>query len=274
MTNPPCRLIALDMDGTLLRPDKTIHPDTARDIAAASAAGVHVVYCSGRPIAEIGPYFDQLPTMRYAVCASGAVVYDRAEDTILESRRISAECLNAMADTACKYRAMLHLLTERETIVDRRDVVRMDVFHMGAYQPLYMKFATHVDDIAEEARRQTRVGKANIYFRSQDDRGAGYEELRHLPLTFALAEAGSLEMTAPGVSKATGLQALIRRLGISIEQTAGIGDADNDRDMLAAVHISVAMGNAWEGIRRMCDFVTDDNDHNGVGKAIRRIVGI
>ena len=49
---------------------------------------------------------------------------------------------------------------------------------------------------------------------------------------------------------------------------------ENEKDMLAAVHIYVAMGNAWEGIRRMCDFVTDDNDHNGVGKAIRRIVGI
>ena len=80
-------------------------------------------------------------------------------------------------------------------------------------------------------------------------------------------------MTAPGVSKALGLQKLAEHLGISMGETAGIGDADNDRAVLQAAGLSVAMGNAEDQIKEICDMITDDNDHNGAGKAIRQIVG-
>ena len=88
---------------------------------------------------------------------------------------------------------------------------------------------------------------------------------------FAQADVTSLEMTAPGVSKAEGLRRLADLLGISMEETAAIGDADNDRRMLEAVGLPIAMGNADEAIRAICRIVTADNDHNGVGEAIRAI---
>ena len=58
-----------DMDGTLLTSDKTIAPDTVRDIRAASERGIHVVYCTGRAVPELKLYFDMVPMMRYAVCS-------------------------------------------------------------------------------------------------------------------------------------------------------------------------------------------------------------
>ena len=58
-----------------------------------------------------------------------------------------------------------------------------------------------------------------------------------------------------------------------MEETAGIGDADNDSAVLRAVGLSIAMGNAEDKIKEMCDMTTDDNDHNGVGKAIREMIG-
>ena len=57
------RIIALDMDGTLLTSDKTIVPDTVRDIRAASERGIHVVYCTGRAVPELKLYFDMVPMM-------------------------------------------------------------------------------------------------------------------------------------------------------------------------------------------------------------------
>ena len=97
--------------------------------------------------------------------------------------------------------------------------------------------------------------------------------IKHLPLTFACPEEYTLEMTYEGVSKALGLEKLAEALGISMEETVGIGDGDNDRAVLEAVGLSVAMGNADPGLRDLCTLVTDDNDHNGVGKAIRKILG-
>lgn len=81
------RIIALDMDGTLLTSDKTIAPDTVRDIRAASERGIHVVYCTGRAVPELKLYFDMVPMMRYAVCSTGALVYDRVENAALTAVR-------------------------------------------------------------------------------------------------------------------------------------------------------------------------------------------
>ena len=96
--------------------------------------------------------------------------------------------------------------------------------------------------------------------------------MKNLPLTFATVGDTVLEMTAPGVSKAFGINVLANRLGISMEEIIGIGDSDNDREMLSAVGFAVAMGNAEEEILQMSRLVTADNDHNGVGEAIRKLV--
>ena len=82
------RIIALDMDGTLLTSDKTIAPDTVRDIRAASERGIHVVYCTGRAVPELKLYFDMVPMMRYAVCSAGALVYDRVEKHCIDRRPV------------------------------------------------------------------------------------------------------------------------------------------------------------------------------------------
>ena len=144
---------------------------------------------------------------------------------------------------------------------------------MGVYQPLYLQVATQVADMQEEAKRHDSIPKINVYFRTEEERNKAYVELKHLPLTFAFAEKTSLEMNAQNVSKATGLVQLADFLGITIDQTAGIGDADNDRAVLGKVGFPIAMGNANADIKAICKFVTEDNDHNGVGAAIRHIMG-
>ena len=266
------RIIALDMDGTLLTSDKTIAPDTVRDIRAASEHGIHVVYCTGRAVPELKLYFDMVPMMRYAVCSTGALVYDRVEKHCIDRRPVKSEMAAALAETAKRYRAMPHILTDDETIVAADDVTHMKDFHAGIYQPMFERITRKVADMAEEARHLTSIGKVNIYFRSSEDCHACYEELRILPLSFAMPEETTLEMTAQGVTKGSGLKALADYLHIPMEQTVGIGDSDNDRAMLHDAGLSVAMGNAQADIKAQCDLITEDNDHNGVGEAIRRIL--
>lgn len=264
------KLIALDMDGTLLKSDKTLDPDTIRDIEDAAAEGIAVVYCSGRGVMELTPYVAQLPCMRYAVCMSGALVYDLKAQRSIFSQTVRGEYVREIVKVAARYDAMAHFLTEKESIVRKDQVMHMADYHMGIYQSMFWKLTKRVEDMKEEAQRHDVVPKVNVYFRSARDRKEAYEALKHLPLAFAFAEGASLEMNAQGVTKASGLQALAAHLGIQMEDTVGIGDADNDRAMLQAVGLSVAMGNASQDIRMLCDAVTADNDHNGVGKAVRK----
>ena len=270
--NGPIILIAVDMDGTLLRTDKTVDPRTADDIRTAIEKGLQIAYCTGRGTAEMRNAFRDLPMIRYAILTSGAVVYDCAEDKFIYQNGIVHPYIEQIVDIADRYSAMPHFLTDRESIIAEKDVSHMADFHMGIYQPMFQKIARRVKNMAAEGMRHKAIAKINIYFRSVEDRNENYEVLKHLPLQVTLSENTTLEMTAPETNKGTGLERLADYLRIPISQTAAIGDNYNDIDMLKAAGFSVAMGNAAAGIRELCDYVTADNDHNGVGQAIRFIL--
>ena len=165
-------------------------------------------------------------------------------------------------------RCYIHCHTE--SLIQRNQAERIEEFRMGAYKEMFLSVGTFVKDMEQEVMRRASVSKINIYFRSAKDREKAYEELKDLPLTFALAEETSLEMTPKGVSKGTGLKKLAEYLKIDLYDVIAVGDADNDRSMLKTAGFSVAMGNALEDLKASVDAVTFDNDHNGVGKAIRK----
>lgn len=268
----PIKLIAVDMDGTLLRSDKTVDPETAADIQTALDHGILTAYCTGRGVAEMQDIFPLLPMIRYAVCSSGAVIYDREEDRCLYTDGIRHPLIGRIVETAARYAAMPHFLTERESVAAASDVCRMADFMRGVYQPMFERLARQVPDMAQEAERYSVIPKINIYFRTLEDREKGYAELKDLPLQLTFSEDATLEMTAPGTDKGSGLARLAAGLHIPLEQTAAIGDNYNDIEMLSAAGFSAAMGNAVPKLLATCDYVSADNDHNGVGSAIRRIL--
>lgn len=265
----PYSLIAMDMDGTLLTSDKKILPETLDDLSWAADKGAYLSYATGRALVEMKEYFEITPMIRYAICYSGAIIYDCIEKKVIYRKEVPSICFEKIIEVADKYHAMLTFLTENESIVSSADINHMDDFHMGVYQPMYLKATRQVEDMATESQKHDSITKINIYFRNQEDRRRGYEELKELPLSFALAEETSLEMNAKDVSKGAALKTLSSLLGIPIEETMAIGDADNDRDMLITAGISIAMINARRDIKKLANYITKDNDHNGVGAAIR-----
>lgn len=266
------RLIAADMDGTLLRTDKTVDPQTAADIQAAAENGIQTAYCTGRGAAEMQDTFRALPMIRYAILTSGAEIYDCAEDRFIRRSGVGHPWIEEIVKTAARYGAMTHFLNDRESVVCGADISRMADFRMGIYQPMFEQIARGVPDMAEEGLHHESIAKINIYFRSPADRQEAAEALRRLPLQVTLSENTTLEMTAPATNKGTGLERLAEYLGIPVSQTAAIGDNYNDIDMLKTAGFSVAMANAPAEIRELCDHVTADNDHNGVGQAVRLIL--
>lgn len=263
-------LIALDMDGTTLTADKRLLDETVRDINAALEQGKTVVLCTGRCVPELAPYRERLASVRYAAAVSGAVVYDLWEDKTLFSVGIERELVLRIVAVADAYGAMAHLLAEDASVLRRDQAVHSADFGMGPYQELFTTVARLVDDVAAEASRRSSVPKVNVYFRSPEDRAAAYETLKALPLTVTYAENAGLEMSPPGVTKATGLRYLAGRLGVGMERVIAVGDGDNDRPMLAAAGFAVAVGNAEGPVLDMANAVVADSDHNGVGQAIRK----
>ena len=288
------RLAALDMDGTLLRADKTLHPETEGDLAAAKASGIEPVFCTGRAPLELYEYVRELPSVRYGICISGALVYDFRDRRTIYENPVSTRWIPFLNDIADRYDAMLHFLTPDRSIIRKGMIARMADFEMGAYQPMYRRIATEVPDMVEEGKNRGDIFKVNSYFRSVPDRdqarGDVFAKLRSaqclpgseenligadtsdasLPLTVVRGEKTTLEITSAGVDKAEGLRILAQYLNIPMSETMSIGDSENDLTALQAAAVSVAMKNADEKIRALCDCVTEDNDHNGVGLALRR----
>lgn len=156
-------------------------------------------------------YFVVLPMVRYAVCYSGAIVYDCMEHKCIYRKEIEQKYIGKIVETAKRYKAMLHFLTEEESIVSSFEITHMNDFHMGIYQPMYMEVTRQVKDMEEEGKFHDSIAKINIYFRLEEERNYGYEELKKLPLTFAFSGKTALEMTAGCVTKATGLKKANRK---------------------------------------------------------------
>ena len=263
-------LVAIDLDGTLLTSDKRVLPETIKDISEASEKGIHIVYCTGRGPAEMKEYLGLLPSIRYGICLSGALVYDFQEHKEIYINSIPKDMFNEIIEANKPYDGMIHLLTGKESIVREDQINHMEDFHMGVYTPLFKKFAKTVKNIKEEANKYDSIPKINIYFHSEKERNEVYEKLKNLNLDFTFTEETSLEINAKDTTKGSGLLALASYLGIPLSQIIGIGDGNNDYSFLKIVGLPIAMGNANENIKNISKCITDDNNNNGSGKAIRK----
>ncbi len=266
------KLIALDMDGTLLTSNKSILPETIEDINAAVKVGKDVVFSTGRGLVEMKSFFEQIPQINYAIVFSGAVVYNITEKEIIYCDSIPQQVALEIIKIADAFQAMAHLLTLNESIVDKRQVQQMAEYNMKIYQSSFLKITTQVDSLAEACINYPSFPKVNIYFRRREDRMAAYEQLKLYPITFAFAEEASLEMSPLNTTKGTALLHLASHLGIDVSETIAVGDTDNDRDILLKAGLAVAMENANKDIKEMADEIVTDNDHNGTGEAIKKFL--
>ena len=266
------KLIALDMDGTLLTSNKSILPETIEDINAAVKVGKDVVFSTGRGLVEMKSFFEQIPQINYAIVFSGAVVYNITEKEIIYCDSIPQQVALEIIKIADAFQAMAHLLTLNESIVDKKQVQQMAEYNMKVYQSSFFKITTQVDSLAEACINYPSFPKVNIYFRRREDRMAAYEQLKLYPITFAFAEEASLEMSPLNTTKGTALLHLASHLGIDVSETIAVGDADNDRDILLKAGLAVAMENANKDIKEMADEIVTDNDHNGTGEAIKKFL--
>ena len=263
------KLLALDMDGTLLNSQKQITQPTADAINRLLDRGVHVVFASGRNLPEMGEPHRVLDKIRYGVLISGGLVYDFVEDKALAVHPVPFDIIIKIIDSGIEERAMIHLHTVKGSIARQRDIDHMADFHMGIYQTMFDRICEKADDMKRYAfEHEGEIIKVNLYHRSAESRQRSVERIRHLPIEPVFAEGTSLEATPRGISKASGLIELCRVLGISIEETVAIGDAPNDREMLQTAGLGIAMGNAEDEIKALAGFVTLDNDHDGIAHAI------
>jgi hypothetical protein len=264
------RLVASDVDGTLLDPEGRVTPRAAAVIGRTVASGVGFVLVTGRPPRWIPPVVAQLGVVRLAVCANGAVLYDAVDDRVVWARELAVDALGAIADAAVRALPQARIAVER---------VANGAFDDAAVQfvaePDY-QHAWPVDDSSIVARPELLTRPAvKMLVRVA---GMPSEEIADV-LGPALGDAadvtfshssGLVEVAPPGVTKATGLAEVARRAGLGPADVVAFGDMPNDLEMLRWAGHGVAMGNAHPALREIADEVTAGNAEDGVALVLER----
>ena len=270
----PYRLLALDLDGTLLDPKGEVSPATARAVAAARAAGIQVVLASGRAPRHITDIHRRLDLATPIVAHDGAVVYDRLRRRVVHHEPLDLDVARRLAALLKEHDQTINLHVESQTDEeDRRSVEAMDerllesILLRNAESPHSVGAVQQL--LADEA---TRISK--LWFYAPPDTMAAIKrrllaEFRDQVSTLAFDDV-TLSVLSTGASKAAGVAWVAERLGVARAEVAAIGDELNDVPMLGWAGLGIAMGNAKPCAREVAKVVTAANGEDGVARAIER----
>lgn len=258
-------LIATDIDGTLLDPADRVTARTAAVLARLVPCGVGLVLVTGRPPRWIPPVVAQVGVAGLTVCANGAVIYDAAADRVVSAHTLDAATLVDIAAAVSDVLPGAGLAVERIGIAgehfmaepgyrhawvgsDHTLQARAELFDMPAVKMLVRDPALASDVMV--AALAPVIGSA-------------------ADLTFS-HPGGLVEISAPGVTKATGLAEVAASVGVAAADVVAFGDMPNDLEMLRWAGLGVAMGNAHPLLREVADEVTATNAEDGLALVLER----
>jgi Cof subfamily protein (haloacid dehalogenase superfamily) len=267
-------LVASDVDGTLLDPVERITDRTARVIARVLAADVPFALVTGRPPRWIPRVAEAAGLSGYAVCANGAVVYDIGADEVLTVREISPLQLNDVVNAVSAALPEVRIAAERTTL--GRHQPEPFAIESGFRNPWGNPDGeTDEPDLAPRAevlgRPATKLLLRHRGFTSQQMATVVETVLADMDLELTYSSnSGLIEISAAGVTKASGLAWVCDLLDVPADKVVAFGDMPNDVPMLEWVGHGVAMANAHDDLLAVADEVTAPNWEDGVAQVLER----
>ena len=263
-------LVASDADGTLLDPTERVSARTRNAVHRVIAAGVPFVLVTGRPPRWIPPIVEQLDFAGLAVCANGAVLYDAATDRVRHAMTLDPMQLRAAADAVDMALPGAKLAVELPA-----GRARVNGFDQFLAEPDYTHPWPGAD--SETAPRHVLLARPAIKMLVRlphlhsDAMAVAVREIlgAELDVTFSTGH-GLIELSAPGVTKGTGLARVAAELGVPPADVVAFGDMPNDLPMLRWAGWGVAMANAHPSLLETADEITAPNSEDGLALVLER----
>jgi len=272
----PCRLIAFDLDGTVLDNRKRLSDGTLAALRAAGEAGVQLVPATGRIPAALPEPLRGLPGLRWAILINGALLYDCAGEKIVEREELPPGDALRVIDFLDARGVLYDCYQDNWGYIDRRFYEHAsDYIDDPGVLDLLARLRTPVPSLrAFLAERGEPVQKLQLHTKDAALRLRLSVELRaafpELSVTSSIPT--NLEINAGKANKGDALLRLCARLGVAPEETAALGDGTNDLSLLRAAGLGIAMENADPALKAAADLVTASNEHDGAALAIRAIL--
>lgn len=238
------RLLALDLDDTLLTKNKRISEENKKWIQRAEEAGVVVMFATGRGRQKVENLLEELDLKGPMVLVNGAEVWADS-DQLLDRYFIPKDDIRYLHGIATR-----HLAKFWGYSVD--SLTKMADWSEDMFETQWLKFGIRKDDlpVIEQIREEAR---------------------RHLPnIEITQSATVNMEASLKGVSKASGVREVCEHFGFEMNEVMAMGDNLNDYQLIKSAGLGIAMDNADSKLKDVADVITDHHEKNGVAKAIQR----
>lgn len=265
------KLIAIDIDGTLLNSHHHLTDEVRVALKKAEEKGVKVVLCTGRPLTGVQDLIEELDLYSdndYVVTYNGSLIQKTKTKEVVSKFELSHDDYLAIDGLARKLNIHLHTETEDTMYTSNRDISR------------YTVLESHLVNMPLKYRTQEEMtDELNILKMMMIDEPALLDEaITHIPqefydkYTIVKSAPYFLEFLNKKVDKGAAVKLLAAQLGIDASEVMALGDNENDLPMIQFAGVGIAMGNATENIKKAASFITSSNDEHGVAVAIEKFI--
>lgn len=263
------KLIAVDMDGTLLNEHSRLNQATIDAVKQAKAHGIKVVLCTGRPLTGLRQFVGKLGLTEpgdYAVTYNGAMIQHVADGKVLAHHTLTLDDYKKIDALGHSHQVHVYAEDEANMYTSFPNISRYSVYEAFLVEmPLFYKTLDQFD--ADHMFSKVMfIEEPELLASAKPEFVAALAEDYNL----VQSEPFFLEVLHKKASKGNAVAALAERLGYSMDQVMAIGDQNNDMSMLEVAGLPVAMGNAIPAVKAVAKVVTATNKEDGVAKAIMR----
>jgi Cof subfamily protein (haloacid dehalogenase superfamily) len=262
------RIIALDLDGTIVGPDMRVSAGVREALQQAREAGLHVILASGRPFDDMRVFAQDLGIHEPLICSQGAIVQDPATEEIYFQVGVPLDLAHEFVHFA-RERAWDHCLFLNNRLYTDRITPRVRFY--AEYSPVGVPVYP-VDDLLTILSHEP----TKLVVTVDAEQGAAVNDVLQARFSGRLRIVRSfacfVEATNLAASKGQALAFVAQMLRVPQAQTMAIGDHDNDADMVAWAGMGVAMGNASPAVRAVADWIAPPIDEDGAARAIERFM--
>ena len=263
----PFQLVAIDVDGTLLRSDRRISRATAETIEDATRRGVRVVLASARPPRSLRPIHDQLGLDNLQINYNGALIHDLKRRRHLFHQPLPAALARRVIKVARR--------------VDPKVLVSIEILDKWYTDNFDDSLSTETSrsfapDFIGPLESFLHVPVTKLMLLAPPHRLEPVREtvVDRFPgqIAMTISDAHLLQIIHPDVDKAAALARVAEHYGVPQQRVFSIGDAPNDIGMLRWAGLGASLENGWPAVREAADVVVQSNDKDGVAEALRRFV--
>lgn len=275
MNKKNIKLIALDLDGTLLDDQKRLSQKNKEALEKCADLGIEIVPCTGRIWKGIPEFIQNLKGVHYAITVNGAVIEDLVNHKTLQEKKMSVETALSLIDLGKKYHIMYDAYVNGQGYGESRFMDHMEDYNTPVnLRQMILDTRKPVPRLEDHLKEMdVPVEKLNYYFDNMDERAEVKKILENMDNVIVSSSfTNNLEINGLGATKGDGILFLAEYLGCDRMQTMGFGDGENDLSMMQLAGIGVAMQNGMEKTKAAADYITLSNEEDGVAAAIEHFI--